>query len=69
MTFAAGFFGVCVFATLVFLIVAAWREDREDRRARLSNPRSEIAPSQSNSLPPEWDPLADMLEDEALRRD
>lgn len=69
MTFAADLFGVCLFATLVFLIVAAWREDREARRERLSNPRSEIAAVQSNSLPPEWDPLADILEDRALRRD
>jgi hypothetical protein len=67
MTFAAGFLsvvGICVFAALAFLIVAAWRNEREDRRERLSNPRSQIAVG-----PPEWDPLADMLEDEARRRD
>jgi hypothetical protein len=53
MTFAAGLFsavGISVFGALVFLIVTAWREDREDRRERLSNPRA-----QSAAL--EWDPL------------
>jgi hypothetical protein len=64
---AAGFFGtvgICVSATLAFLIVAAWREDR---RERLSKPRRESAASQNISLT-EWDPLADLFED-ALRRD
>ena len=65
MTFAAGFFGVVglsVFGALIFLIVAAWREDRRDR---LSNSRHESVAGQDVSLPREWDPLADLLEDPA----
>ena len=76
MTFAAGIFGtigICVFATVALLIVAAWREDREgreDRRERLSDLQlDESAAGRSISLAPEWDPLADLLEDVALRRD
>ncbi len=73
MTFVAGFFGmigICVFATVVFLIVAAWRGDREGRRERLSSlQHDESAASQSISLAPEWDPLANLLEDVAPRRD
>jgi uncharacterized membrane protein len=37
MTFAAGFFGIvgiCVFGSLILLIVAAWREDRAGRSQR-----------------------------------
>ena len=37
MTFAAGFFGIVsisVFGGLIFLIVAAWREDRGGRSQR-----------------------------------
>src|SRR5215472_207755 len=70
MTFAAEFLGVvgmCVFATLIFLIVAAWRKDREDRRERLSN--CEGAAGQSSLAPEEWDPLANLFEDAAPRRD
>jgi hypothetical protein len=69
MIFAAEFFGIVsilVFGTLIFLIVAAWRKDR---RERLSNPRRESAADQNISLARQWDPLADLLEDEALRRD
>ncbi len=66
MTFAAGFFGmiaICAFATMAFLVVAAWREDREDRRERLSGPQhDESTADQSISLAPEWDPLANLLE-------
>jgi hypothetical protein len=63
---AAGFLGVvaiCVFATLSFLVVVAWREDR---RERLRKSRSESAACRDISLV-EWDPLADLLEDPALR--
>jgi hypothetical protein len=66
MTFAPGFFGVVgvsVFGALIFLIVAAWRENREER---FSNPRHENAAGQNVSLVREWDPVADLLED---RRD
>jgi hypothetical protein len=69
MTFAAQLFGVVsilVVGALAFLIVGAWREDR---RERLSEPRHESAAGQNISLPREWDPLADLLEDPALRRD
>ncbi len=63
MTFAAGFFGmiaICVFATMAFLIVAAWREDR---RERLSGPQhDESTADQRISLAPEWDPLANLIE-------
>jgi len=65
MTFAAGFFGICVFATLAFLVVIAWRQDR---RERLNKPCSETAAGQDIPLA-EWDPLADLLEDAARRRD
>ncbi len=68
MTFAAGFFGlfgICIFAALIFLIVAAWRKDREER---LSNPGRESAAGQNISLVREWDPLAELLEDAARRR-
>jgi hypothetical protein len=34
MTFAAGIFGISVFSGLIFLIVAAWREDRRGRSQR-----------------------------------
>ena len=64
MTFAAGFLsvvGICVFGILTFLIVAAWREDRENRRERLSN--GEGAVGQSSLAPEEWDPLANLFED------
>jgi len=72
MTSAAEFCGVVsilVVGILVFLIVAAWRGDRENRRERLSNPRGESAAGQDISLVREWDPLAELLEDAALRRD
>ncbi len=66
MTFAVGFFGmiaICVIATMAFLIVAAWREDRENRRERLSGPQhNESAADQRMSLAPEWDPLANLIE-------
>jgi hypothetical protein len=61
MTFAAGLFGavgMLVSGALIFLIVTAWREDREDRRERLSDLRP-------HSAPLEWDPLAELLEDAA----
>jgi hypothetical protein len=69
MTFAVGFFGVVGisgFGTLAFLIVAPWRKDRSER---LSNPRREGAAGQNISLPREWDPLAELLENPQLRRD
>ncbi len=54
---------ICVIATMAFLIVAAWREDRENRRERLSGPQhDESADDQSMPLAPEWDPLAKLLE-------
>ncbi len=73
MTFAAGFFGtigICVFAAVAFLIVAAWKGDREGRRERLSGlQHDESAAGQSFSLAPDWDPLANLLEDVTPRRD
>ena len=52
---------ICIFGMLIFMIAVGWREDRENRRERLSNPRRD----QSITLA-EWDPLADVLEDERL---
>ena len=57
-----GVIALCFFGFLIFLIVAAWRADGENRKARLSDPlrgQSDLA---------EWDPLADLLEDEVRRR-
>jgi hypothetical protein len=53
---------ISVFGGLIFLIVAAWRKDREKR---LSNPGRESAAVQNISFAREWDPLADLLEDAA----
>ncbi len=67
MTFTAEFFGavgISVFTALVFLIVAAWREDR---RKRLDSPRSESAAVQNISLPREWDPVAELFEGKGWR--
>jgi len=62
--------GIFLVGILAFLIVAAWRRDRENRRERLSNPRGESAAGQNIPLVREWDPLAELLEDAAaLRRD
>ncbi len=69
MTFAAGLFGavgISGFGALIFLVVAGWRKNREKR---LSNPSRESVASQDISFVREWDPLAELPEDAARRRD